>query len=122
MKSDSQFEHRDIVCAQCRGLFRFSSQDQKWFLKQGWPAPTRCDDCRSASGRVKDTICPDESKVVSVERTCVVCRESFTVNVGEQLALLRIIGPAAVLPRRCKGCRNLRKTERTQEPRAQHGV
>ncbi|MBQ4514325.1 MAG: zinc-ribbon domain containing protein [Anaerolineaceae bacterium] len=40
------FKDKKIKCVDCRKVFVFSAEEQKFFMSKGWKAPIRCKKCR----------------------------------------------------------------------------
>ncbi|MFL6335293.1 MAG: zinc-ribbon domain-containing protein [Pyrinomonadaceae bacterium] len=44
----SNYQDKELTCADCRGKFLWSAKDQEFFAEKGFSEPKRCKDCRQA--------------------------------------------------------------------------
>jgi hypothetical protein len=44
----SNFQDKELTCADCGGKFLHSAKDQEFFNEKGYQEPKRCKDCRQA--------------------------------------------------------------------------
>lgn len=51
--SDTQFEDKQLTCADCQQAFVFTARDQEFYSGKGFVPPKRCKPCRDAKKQAK---------------------------------------------------------------------
>lgn len=93
---------KEIPCRDCKQVFVFPEDEQKFFAEKLMADPQRCKPCR-------DKHKEDVGRFTDKTLTCVECKQPFLFTAGEQWYYECGASKKLRAPFRCKPCRDRRR-------------